>query len=131
MASKNLFWKLTHRCYPSLRDFLLLARIIKHDGRQEYPIGFLKNGFDRKNVREILENHGFEPAVCAWIDDAEILSMRKEDGKHQYHVRLFSDNELRGHYEYSPEGNLWGHLKGHVFKPADEHFREILKEVLV
>ena len=54
---------------------------------------------------------GFEKIKIAWLDDGEILSMRKiEDKYYQHHVRLFDDGEIRGHFEMTPESHMIKHL---------------------
>lgn len=56
---------------------------------------------------------GFAKHFIAWKDDSELVSLRKlENFMYQYHVRIFKDGEVRGHYEYTPECHPIAHLKG-------------------
>ena len=98
-----------------------------HSHRQKYLFGRLAEFQTPQALESHLTDQGFEKAILAWMDPGEILSMRRLDGpKFQYHIRLFSDGEIRGHYEYSSEGNPWGHSFEKVFDAREEIFREIL-----
>jgi hypothetical protein len=110
--------------YQKGRDLFLFLRLAKHSGRQKYSIGFLKNGF---NLRKYLELRGFENSYYSWIDDGEVLSMRKVEKGFQYHIRLFEDMELRGHYEYVPDGFPLKHLREICFKRKKKYFSSLLK----
>lgn len=70
---------------------------------------------------------GFEDAILALRDPGEILNMRKVDNKiFQYHVRLFNDNEVRVHYEFSGEARPIRHCWGTNFEFKKEAFTKIL-----
>jgi hypothetical protein len=58
--------------------------------------------------------------------------MRKID-RHifQWHVRLFSDGEIRGHYEYSPEGGAFEHIFETAFRSDEENLEAMLGDYLV
>ena len=128
---KKIFWKFIYFCHPYVRDFFLWAKILKHNGRQNYHIGFLNSNHDVNSFKKFLEENGFERDICAWIDDDETLSMRKRVNKiYQHHVRLHLDNEIRGHYEYAPESKPWAHFKGKYFKRDQEYFLSILEKIL-
>jgi hypothetical protein len=113
--------------YQKGRDLFLFLRLAKHGGRQEYSIGFLKK---RVNLRNHLEKNGFENSYYSWIDDGEFLSMRKVEKEFQYHIRLFDDMELRGHYEYVPDGFPIKHLREDCFKQKKKYFSFLLKDHL-
>ena len=127
---KKKIWRINYKIYSPLRETILFLGLWKHSGRQEFHIGYIKNNLDLKFIINFLKNKGFEPSICSWKDDGEVLSLRKCKDKYQYHLRLFSNGEIRGHYEYSPEGNPMGHLLGRCFEPWEKYFREILQEIL-
>lgn len=53
--------------------------------------------------------------------------MRKTHDKiFQYHIRLFEDREVRGHYEYSSEGNPFAHVNESTFEKRTNYFKELL-----
>ena len=128
---KKAFWKAAYVCYPYIRDFLLLTRIMQHNGRQNFHIGFLKEGKTVHDLKKLLAKTGFEKSVLAWIDDDEVLSMRKRtSGIYQHHVRLYTDREVKGHYEYAPESKPRKHLKGIMFEPEKIFFEKLLGGVV-
>lgn len=128
----KIFWRTAHFFYPYIRDLSLFFRLTKHSGRQKYHIGFLKKGIEVGEFRDFLIKNGFEKDIIAWIDDDEVLSMRKLSGKlWQYHLRLFSDGELRGHKEYSPESwHWWKHFTEVDEETGEEYFKKLLSKIL-
>ena len=129
MKKTSLFWKIIYTCYPPL--LRVLEKIKIHSFRQDYLIGVLKKDASVKNLQEFLLSQGYEDCVLAWKDPGEILSMRKIDKEiFQYHVRLFDDGEFRCHYEYSSEGNPWGHVTEKVFERRSHYFKGLLKDFL-
>lgn len=115
---KNL-WRHIYPVFPWLQNHLLKWHLIWHEkGRQPYHIGWLAPD----KTLEQLEKHlytkwGFGNHFVAWKDNGQVLSWRKlTNFDYQYHLRVFKDGELRGHYEYTPES-----------KPVD-HFIEIGEE---
>lgn len=130
MIRKTL-WKITYACYPYIRNFLLFSRIMKHSGRQNFHLGFLKQGLSMDDLKYLLEEKGFEKSIMSWIDDDEAMSMRKRANKiYQHHIRLYSDGEIKGHYEYSPESRPRKHLKGEVFEPEKRFFMDLAGDVI-
>lgn len=127
----KLIWKFNYAIYPSLRDFILSTHLWKHSGRQPFYIGRAENRVSTENVSDILKDKGFERSICSWVDEGEVLSMRKQDGKYQYHVRYFSDGELRGHFEYLPESAPIKHLLERLVEPKTEYFKQIFEKVLL
>lgn len=124
-------WHIVYKTYPPL--LRILEKLGFHKGRQKYPLGFLdESQHDAKTFEMYLRGLGFEPAILAWKDSDEILSMRKVD-KHafQWHIRLHSDGEVRGHYEYSSEGNPLGHIMESVFEHEKEFFENLLRGYLL
>ncbi len=126
---RTLLWHFIYTIYPPFLRLLEHGKI--HSKRQDFHQGFLSTNNLLTNLRKYLLKQGFEDAILAWKDPHEILSMRKLDQElFQYHLRIFSDGEVRGHYEYSPEGNPWGHIKEHKFEPTIQYFEHLLKPYL-
>ncbi len=103
---------------------LLKTHIIWHeDTRQKYHIGWLKKGKTLEELKDHLHGKwGFGNHFIAWPDTGQVLSWRKlSDFNHQYHLRVFSDGEIRGHFEYTPEGHPLAHFdeKGEEFHKAE------------
>lgn len=110
--SKYWFWRIITPFHNYWRDLLLSLDILKHDCRQNYLIGVVVPGRKIEDFLKYLESRGYGNAFIAWKDTDEIVSVRKlVDFEHQYHLRIFSDGEVRGHYEYTPEGHPRWHMK--------------------
>ncbi len=117
------FWRLYSPFNPFFRDLLSQVGLLNHVGRQEYLLGWLREGADIKKFLTDIGNKGFGNHFFAWRDDGEVLSLRILDGwEYQYHLRLFDDGELRGHYEYTPEAHPRMHIQEVVFEPRREAF---------
>ena len=106
-------WKKVYPHYTDIRDRLLGLGIIypRNDGRQPFVLGTLKGKTDVEAFLRHLEAQGFGNHFVAWEDSDELAGLRKPDGFHfQYHLRIFRDGEVRGHYEYTPEAHPIKHL---------------------
>ena len=120
-----MFWNIVYTIYP---PFLrLLERFHFHTVRQEYVLGNLNSRYTPNDLRQFLFQRGFSKAILAWKDPGEILSLRLVDRKvFQYHLRLFNDGEIRGHYEYSSEGNPLFHILDIGLRREENFFRSLL-----
>lgn len=129
---KYYFWKCISPGYTFGRDLLLALGFIHHGGRQNYLLGRLRP--DRK-IEDFLKHiaaRGFGNHFIAWTDDGEVASLRLLDGFHsQYHLRMFDDGEVRGHYEYTPEAHPVWHLKEVGMQPCFEKFQGFLGDWIV
>lgn len=125
--AKYFVWRLVFPGpYGKARDGLLSMKLIKHSGRQPYLIGKLDRDKTESFLKH-LKDKGFGNHFVAWEDDDEIIGLRKLDGfDHQYHIRIFKDGEVRGHYEYTPESHCILHLK----KIGNEERREYFSKLL-
>lgn len=115
IIKKNI-WRRIYPIFPWIQNHFLKWHLAWHEkGRQPYHIGWLAPGKTLKELEKHLHNEwGFGNHFVAWRDNGQVLSWRKlEDFDNQYHIRVFKDGEIRGHYEYTPES-----------KPVD-HFIEI------
>lgn len=126
---ETILWQVIYKLYP---PFLRLLEKVKfHDSRQDYLIGHLKAGCCSADLEKHLLASGYENAILAWKDPGELLSYRKiHEQIFQFHIRLFADGEIRCHYEFSSEGNPWGHVRGTVFEERREYFEGVLKGYL-
>lgn len=121
--AKYRFWRAIYPIYPYIRDGLLDLRIIRHRGRQRYVLGRIKPSRELKDFLLYLERQGFGNHFIAWEDDDEVISLRRPDGfERQYHLRIFRDGEVRGHYELTPECHPIHHLQKYVFEPRRKEF---------
>src|SRR3989344_2482418 len=105
--TKQRIWRAIYKFFPSFQHGLLKTGLIHHNrGRQRFHIGYLAPGRTLEELKQHLHSKwGFGNHFVAWGDDDQVLSWRKlMDFNHQYHLRVFKDGEIRGHFEYTPEG---------------------------
>lgn len=136
MASFNKFkirlWKLIYPIFLPVRDTLLKLGMISHSGRQPFLIGKLAPGKKAADLQKYMENQGFHRHFVAWNDDNQELSMRRLIGlEHQYHLRLFKDEEIRGHYEFTPESRPLQHYFDNGIRPKTEDFLHFLGDFVI
>lgn len=127
---KKSFWKWFAPKWPPMRAFLLRTHIIWHEpGRQRFHIGWLRGGATPDEFRRYLESIGFHDHSLSWIDDEEVFGIRLEDKENddfQYHIRLFKDGEIRGHYEYVAEAYWFKHFLEVGMEQRREQFLKFL-----
>lgn len=129
---KYYFWKVYTPLHPLCRDILLTLRIVKHNGRQRIPLGRLAPGKSMKEFIAYLVSRGYANHFVAWEDEGELVSFRYVvDFNFQYHLRIFMDGEVRGHYEYTPESHPIWHLQEVGFEERRDEFLNLLKEWIV
>ena len=110
---KNRVWHTIYYIFPWTQKHLIEWRIIWHNkNRQRYHLGWLAPGKTLQGLEKNLhEKWGFGNHFVAWVDNGQVLSWRKlADFDHQYHIRVFKDGEIRGHYEYTPESKPVKHF---------------------
>lgn len=127
--SKRWAWWAMTPLFLAIRWLLLKSRVIKHDIRQPFLIGKLRDGRAPQDLLEYLASQGFRKNSLAWIDRGEVFSVRcLLSLYHQYHIRLFDDGEIRGHYEWTPEARPFDHILERGFEERREEFLAILGE---
>jgi len=81
---------------------------------------------------EYLGTQGFFNHFIAWRDSGEIVSVRRPVSfEWQYHLRIFADGEVRGHYEYTPESHPVWHMREVGQEERREEFLEFLGDWIV
>jgi len=131
---KQKIWNLFYGIFLPVRKFLLNAGIIWHKkGRQRYHLGWLSPGKNLEELKHHLhEKWGFGNHFIAWIDDDQVLSWRKLlDFQDQYHLRVYKDGEIRGHFEYTPEAHPLDHMEENGEADKKEDFLKFLGEFVV
>lgn len=126
------FWHAYSYAHPAVRDFLLRIGAVKHEGRQNYILGRVAPGKTLDGLLAHLERQGFGNHFIAWGDDGEVVSLRRLDGpRFQYHLRIFKDGEVRGHYERTPETHPILHLKRIGMEDRWMEFADFLDDWIV
>lgn len=122
-------WSVYTPFHPYVRDFSTALRIVRHEGRQDFLIGTIHPSRSTQDLVSYLVTQGFGNHFVAWKDTDELVSLRRPDGfRYQYHVRIFTDGEVRGHYEYTPEYRPIQHLQQTGFEGRSEEFRALLQD---
>lgn len=130
-TTKKFLWKLIEPLFPTLRDLWMGLGFMKHDTRQPYHYGWLKDGLNELDGRRFLQAHGFENDYIAWIDPDEVINMRRiYNTIYQYHVRLFSDGEIRGHLEYTGESHPFKHLFDIGLSDGADYLKPLLEPII-
>lgn len=120
---KYFFWRVITPIHPYIRDLLLYMRVLRHQGRQNYLLGRLAPGETMEGFVEFLLQKGYGNHFVAWTDEDQMLSLRYvEDFKYQYHIRIFNDGEVRGHFEYTTECHPLLHIQEIGLEDRREEF---------
>ena len=124
-------WHVVYAVQPPIRKVLQACGM--GNSRKPYMLGKLNaKKYSLEDFEKHMSSIGFEHVKLAWCEDGEVLSMRRVDGlKFQWHVRVFEDGEVRGHYEYSAEGNPIHHLRGKVFQDDKDFLLSLLGDYIV
>ncbi len=118
--------------HESIRNALINLGVLKHTGRQVYLLGKIAKGVSIKQFVSYLIDKGYGNHFIAWKDDGEIASLRyTENFKYQYHIRVFEDGEVRGHYEYTPEYRPISHSRKIGQEACREKFLSLLGDMIV
>jgi len=123
-------WHIAYAIQPPIRKVLQATG--SHKKRGEYLLGLLNTEkYTLADFNAYLISIGFERTKLAWKEPGEILSLRRVDGlKFQWHIRVFDDGEVRGHYELSPESSPIKHLRNKVFNDDKEFLHSLLGEYI-
>ena len=127
-------WDFVYAFFLPVRKFLLKIGIIWHKkGRQKISYRMAYSWQDIRWIKKHLHDKwGFGNHFIAWIDQDQVLSWRKlTDFEDQYHLRIYKDGEICGHFEFTPEAHPLEHLeeKGEMNKRED--FLKFLSDFVV
>lgn len=129
---KYHFWRLYGPYHPKFRDAVIALRFAKNHGRQPYLLGTIAPQYSIEEFVARAVEKGFAYHRVAWEDQDEVVSMRfVENFVYQYHLRIFEDGEVRGHYEYTPECYPLLHLWDIGREERKEEFLKMLGDYLV
>ncbi len=130
--AKYFFWSTYTRFHPYVRDFVVRIGLVKHFGQQPFLIGYVAKGISIRSFIEHLIEIGYSNHFVALRDDGELIGLRITDGfTRQYHIRVFADGSVRGHYEYTPEAHPFLHLNEVGFENRKDVFLEQIGSVIV
>jgi len=131
---KYFAWRIYTPMHPAVRDFLGAVGLVNHTekyprGRQPYILGHIAPGQTMQEFVAYVVGKGFGNHFVAFEDRGQVVSLRHVDNfKYQYHLRIFEDGEVRGHYEYTPECHPFLHMKEGTMEPRRDEFLKILAD---
>ena len=131
---KQKTWDFIYLFFLPVRKFLFKVGVIWHKkGRQKYHIGWLAPGKTIEDLKKHLHDKwGFGNNFIAWIDEDQVLSWRKlTDFQDQYHLRIYKDGEVCGHYEFTPEAHPLEHIEERGEVDRREDFLKFLGDFIV
>lgn len=131
---KQKIWRGIYRFFPILqKDFLKWGIVWHEKARQQYHLGWLAHGKTLEELKKYLhEKWGFGNHFVAWTDTGQVLSWRKlESFSRQYHLRVFEEGEIRGHYEFTPEEHPMDHFMEKGESDRKEDFIKFLGDFMV
>jgi hypothetical protein len=134
---KYVIWRLYTPMHPAVRDFFGAIGLINHTekyprGRQPYILGHIAPGQTLQEFVTHVVGKGFGNHFVAFEDRGQVVSLRRvTEFAYQYHLRVFEDGEVRGHYEYTPECHPFLHMKEGTMEPRREEFLAILGDKIV
>jgi len=118
--------------HKPVRATSLALGLLKHEGRQDFLLGTLDPKHSMRDFVAFLVEHGFGNHFIAWREENELVSLRKAVGfKYQYHVRIFTDGEVRCHYEYTPECHPILHIREIGVEDRTEEFKTLIQDWIV
>jgi hypothetical protein len=127
----HLTWRYAKPLFPFIRG--VLGPLHRRWGRQRYLLGYLAPGWTAERLANHLRAQGFDSRLFpSWVDEGEAVGLRRRDGTgRQYHLRIFHDGEVRGHYEYTPGASPWRHFWEVGFEPRRAEFFSFLGPAVV
>lgn len=117
--------------FPFFQWVVIKTKILEQPPRQPFLLGTLAVPPDEAIAH--LKATGFFTNRIAWPDPGQVASLRRLcDERHtwQYHIRLFEDGEVRGHYERTPEDFPLRHLNNVGFEDRKEVFLTWIQPIL-
>ncbi len=130
--AKYFFWKAYTPIHVWGMNLLLRLHILHHEGRQNFLLGKLAPGVKLEDFLVHMHAQGWGNHFVAWHDDGQVMSIRKlVNFTWQYHLRIFSDGEVRGHYEYTPESHPRRHVKEVGMEARREDFLNFLGDWVI
>lgn len=107
---KYVFWRVLTPVQPLFRELCMPVHTWRKRGRrQRFLLGTVAPDVSIEAFLAHVVSLGYRRYKVAWREPNQIVSLRLLVGfERQYHLRVYKDGEVRGHFEYTPE---WYPLK--------------------
>lgn len=133
---KKKFWSLYTPIHPFLRHALTAISFDVVDQEkekwQDFVLGKITPGLSVKEFVDFLVSKGYGNHFVHSKHDGEIVGLRHvENFYYQYHVRIFKDGEVRGHYEHTPESHPFRHIRERGIEDRSEYFYELFGDRII
>jgi hypothetical protein len=129
---KYFFWKLYTPYHPFIRETVFFLKLVAHTSHQDFVLGKIAPNQSMEEFIAFLIEQGFKRHSLAWKFPGEVVSLRyAENFSYQYHLRIFADGEIRGHYEYTPECKPISHLRAIGMEDRRHVFLSVLGDRVV
>lgn len=130
-----------HTYNPESYGYILIYKLIRWTRQLRIILGRNKDREERFKLFQVLPRIGdidfrrkliplgYQENLFSHTFKHQIFTVRKldEDGKHQYHLRLYSDGWVTGHWEYDYFIYQKEHLDGkHLRKLKPREIRELM-----
>lgn len=137
--AKYFVWRVYTPLHPRVRDVSVAlgvvsasSKIKKWGARQRYLLGTIAPNETIESVIQHLVARGYANHFVAWKDAGEVVSLRYvENFVYQYHIRIFEDGEVRGHYEFTPECYPLKHYHAVGSEDRRDYFLKLFGERIV
>lgn len=91
--------------------FRALAKVIIKDDT-EYYLFKLRQLVNVDEIQNRLAEHGWQLHYKGYVHEGQVCQWRKvvNGGKYEYHIRLYEDGTVTGHFSLTPEKGFIRHL---------------------
>ena len=138
------FWRAYTPLHHLLRNSLVASNAFK-DGNPKDFLGKVAPHSSIDELVDFLVGRGYGNHFVAWKFKGEVVSLRYlENFSNQYHIRVFNDGSVCGHYERTPESHPILHMKDFFYvkvrkmeieetgiETRPEYFYELLGDFIV
>ncbi|HUX35882.1 MAG TPA: hypothetical protein VMV71_02505 [Candidatus Paceibacterota bacterium] len=109
------FWQAYMPIHYLMRNSIAAFNVFEL-GKPKDFLGNIAPHLSMRDFVEFLVKKGYKNHFVAWKYKGEVVSLRYvENFSRQYHIRVFENGSVCGHYEYTPESRPFTHMKGFLY----------------
>lgn len=109
-----------------------LAKLVVKDDRREYYLFRLQQ--PAGDLQDRLSSYGWQPNLKGYVYEGQISQWRRlvNNGRNEYHIRLYTDGVITGHFSLTPERGFLRHLLAIGSRPmAKEEVKEFISQLSI